>query len=305
MRRIARPLEAMGARVELDDGHLPMTITGGALAPILWESEVASAQVKGAILLAALCAGVPATVGEPAPTRDHTERMLRALGVAVRADGATVSLEPADRLPAFDLQVPGDPSAAAFLVALATLADGGELVIRGVGLNPGRTGFLRALRRMGGDVEVTEERDEGGEPVGSLVVRPAPLRAIEVDGSDVPAMIDELPVLAALAARAAGTTVVRGAAELRVKESDRIAAVVSNLRSLGVAAEEQEDGFVITGGDAPLRGRVVAHADHRIAMAFGVLGALPGSEVELDDRGCVAVSYPAFWEDLRRVTSER
>ena len=305
MARVARPLTAMGASVELEGGHLPMTIRGGTLAPLRWATGVASAQVKSAILLAGLVGGVPVQVTEPSRSRDHTERMLARIGATVVTEGTTVTLEPVTALDALDVGVPGDPSSAAFFVALAGLADGGELVLRNVALNETRTGFVRAVRAMGAAVEVMGGTDEAGERVGDLRVGPATLRSIAVTGDDVPAMIDELPMLACLAARARGTTVIRGARELRLKESDRISALVSNLRTLGVDVEELPDGLAVTGGEGVLRGRVATHGDHRIAMAFGVLSALRGSDIDVDDRECVSVSYPRFWEDLERVVVHR
>jgi len=303
MRRVARPLEAMGARVELAaHGGLPMTIHGGALHSVEWQSEVASAQVKSAVLLAGLTANVPVTVVEPAPTRDHTERMLLARGVTVRVDGTHVSLTPGGPLRAMDVAVPGDPSSAAFLIAVATLARHAELVIEAVCVNDTRVGFVRALADMGGVVRFENARQEGGEPVADIVVESATLRGITVGGDQVPAMIDELPLLACVASRASGETLITGAAELRVKESDRIMAVVANLRALGVQAEELPDGMLITGSDAPLRGEVRAHGDHRLAMAFGVLAALPGNDITVDDRECVRVSYPGFWRDVERIS---
>jgi len=302
MRRVARPLEAMGATVELPPhGGLPMTVRGGSLHGVEWKGEVASAQVKSAVLLAGLVGEVPVTVIEPAATRDHTERMLRARGVTVDGDGNRVSLTPSGPLRAMDVAVPGDPSSAAFLVALASLATSGELTVEAVCVNETRIGFLLALGRMAGRVRFENERQEGGEPIADIVVAPASLRGITVGANEVPAMIDELPLLACVASRAAGDTLITGAAELRVKESDRIMAVVANLRAIGVKAEELPDGMLVTGSDAPLRGTVQTHGDHRLAMAFGVLAALPGSDIRMDDRECVRVSYPEFWNDLERV----
>ena len=306
MRRVARPLAAMGARIDLEGGDgLPMIVRGGALTGIDWRTETASAQLKSAILLAGLVGGVTVTVTEPSPTRDHTERMMRALGVKVESSGARVRLTPATRLSPLEITVPADPSSAAFLAALATLADDGELELTDVCLNPTRTGFFRALERMGGRLTIESTGEEGGEPVGRIRVGDARLRGIAIGGSEVPAMIDEIPLLACLAARAEGETVITGAGELRVKESDRIATVVSNLRALGIDASELPDGMRIVGNPsaAPLRGSVRTHGDHRIAMAFGVLGALDGGQVEIDDRACVSVSYPNFWDDLRRSTA--
>ena len=304
MRRVARPLELMGARIVLaESGSLPMTVHGGDLRPLDYASDTASAQVKSAVLLAGLVAGVPVRVVEPAPSRDHTERMLVARGAAVVREGNGVSLEPTAHLAAADLRVPGDPSSAAFLAALAALADGGELRLPGVCLNPTRTGFFHVLTRMGARLRVEDEASVDGDRVGTVVVAPGDLVATRVDGPEVPSLIDELPLLACVAARAVGVTEIRGAGELRVKESDRIAAVVANLRRLGVEAEELPDGLLVQGGRGPLRGRVASHGDHRLAMAFGVLGALDGSDVAIDDPGCVAVSYPDFWRDLAGAAS--
>ncbi len=302
MARVARPLAQMGARFELSEGgRLPMTVYGGELEAITYESPVPSAQVKSAVLFAALCGKVEATVRESPRSRDHTERMLAARGAEVWVNDDAVMLWPTERLPALDVLVPGDPSSAAFLVAFAALANEGELRLPDVCLNETRVGFYRALADMGARLEVEDERTEGGETVGTLLALAGrPLRGTRITAADVPAVVDELPLLACVAARAVGETVVSGAAELRVKESDRIAAVVSNLRAVGVEAAETEDGFVIRGGTGPLRGRIESHGDHRIAMAFGVLGALPGNEITVDDPSCVDVSYPGFWRDLAR-----
>lgn len=302
MRRVAEPLRAMGAHVDLSPtGGLPMTVSAGPLRPLEWTSPVASAQVKSAVLLAALLGGVQATVEEPHQSRDHTERMLEGRGVMLHRRGTAVEIPAGQRVLPVDVDVPADPSSAAFFLALAVMATRSELALVDVCLNSTRTGFLSALGRMGGGVRVVDRREDGGESIGTLMPVASRLRGLHVSPEDVPSMIDELPLLACLGARAEGTTMVRGAAELRVKESDRIAAVVSNLRRIGVKAEELEDGFSVEGSDAPLSGRVETHGDHRIAMAFGVLAALPGNAIEVDDRGCVAVSYPGFWADLDRV----
>jgi 3-phosphoshikimate 1-carboxyvinyltransferase len=311
MRRIAAPLRAMGATVTFEGaaGHegLPMRVRGAVLVPITWRSEQASAQVKGAVLLAGLVAGVEVVVTEPAPSRDHTERMLAARGVSLDLLPDGVRLHGGQRLAALDTVVPGDPSSAAFFAALAALADEGELRLEGVCLNPSRTGAFDVLRRMGAQLRIEDERLLGGEPVGTVVVAPGELRGTEVRGAEVPRCIDELPMLACVAAFAEGETVIADAAELRVKESDRIAAVVANLQALGVDAEERADGLVVRGrpraaGPSGLAGRVATHGDHRLAMAFGVLGALPGSAVAIDDRACVDVSYPTFWAHLAAAT---
>jgi 3-phosphoshikimate 1-carboxyvinyltransferase len=302
MKRVAKPLEAMGARFEFANGEgLPMTVRGGLLRGLTWFSETASAQVKSAILLAGLVADVPVEVHEPVATRDHTERMLRARGVDVRTEGTVVTLLPAARLDAADTGVPGDPSSATFFMALAAMAAAGTLSIDHVCVNPSRTGAFKVLADMGALVGYEEAHDDGGEPVARLVVSPRLLRGITIAPEVVPSLIDELPMIACVAARAEGETRVTGAAELRVKESDRIAAIVQNLKAVGADAEELSDGFVVRGSDRPYRGRVTTHGDHRIAMAFGVLGALDGNAIEVDDRDCVNVSYPGFWSDLARV----
>ena len=305
MRRVKAPLEQMGAGLELPaNGGLPMTVRGAKLHDIEWRSEVASAQVKSCILLAALTAGVEATVREPSRSRDHTERMLAAMGVEVWTNDEAVMLLPTTRLAPLDLEVPGDPSSASFFAALAALAGSGELLLRHVGVNETRTGFFAALREMGASVELTDSVRESGEWVADVLVSSGkPLRGITIGGEAIPTVIDELPLLACISAYVEGETRVTGAAELRVKESDRIAAVVGNLRELGADADELPDGFVIRGTNPVLRGRVTTHGDHRLAMAFGVLGALPGNEIAVDAPDCVTVSYPDFWAHLARVVS--
>ncbi len=302
MRRVAAPLEAMGARVELPEhGGLPMIVHGGPLHGVTWHSDVASAQVKTAILLAGLVADVPVEVHETAATRDHTERMLQARGVDVRSEELTVTLVPRGRLDAGDIDVPGDPSSAAFFVGLAAMGVAGEIALANVGTNPTRTGAFKVLRRMGVTLRYADESQQGGEPVATVVASAGTLRATVVAPDEVPSLIDELPLIACVAARAGGETRVTGAGELRVKESDRIRAIVSNLRAIGAEAEELPDGFVVRGSDRPLKGIVTTHGDHRIAMAFGVLGAVAGNTITLDDPSCVAVSYPTFWDDLSHV----
>ncbi|MCX5761607.1 MAG: 3-phosphoshikimate 1-carboxyvinyltransferase [Gemmatimonadetes bacterium] len=304
MRRVKEPLTQMGARFECEGpgDTLPMTIHGAQLLGMTWHAETASAQVKSAILLAGLVADVPVEVHEPVPTRDHTERMLMARGVDVRTDGGAVTLVPSATLNAADQLVPGDPSSAAFFAALAALADTGELALNDVCINPTRAGAFRVLRRMGARVTYEQTRSEGGEEVARVIVGPGTLRGTEIGGAEVPSLIDELPILACVAACADGETRVTGAHELRVKESDRIKAIVDNLRAVGAEAEELPDGFVVRGvGRRPFAGRVTTHGDHRIAMAFGVLGAIPGSAIIIDDPACAAVSFPTFWEELSRV----
>ena len=307
MARVSRPLAAMGAKFAFDEGeHLPMAITGGSLTSIEWANPTSSAQVKSAVLLAGLVARVPVSVVEPVRSRDHTERMLSALGVELRSCGGHAALTPTSELSPFQLDVPADPSSAAFLAALAAsggVAGGAPIELTDVALNPTRLGFFRVLRQMGADVTWEVEREECGEPVGTITVVPRGLRGVSVRAEQVPAMIDELPLLACLATRAEGETEIRGAGELRVKESDRISAVVENLRAVGAEAEELPDGLRVRGTGGALGGAIRAHGDHRLAMAFGVLGAVSGEDIAIDDRECVSVSYPGFWSDLARVTA--
>ena len=305
MRRVQRPLEAMGATVELPGhGGLPMHVRGGALESVEWTSDTPSAQVKSCVLLAALTAGVEATVREPSRSRDHTERMLASMGAEVWVNDDAVMLFAEQALSPLELTVPGDPSSASFFAALAVLASDGELLARRVGMNETRNGFFAVLREMGAAIELENAVRASGEHVADLrIATGRELAGVTVGGAAIPTLIDELPLLACVAAYAEGETRVTGAAELRVKESDRIAAVVDNLRRLGADADELPDGFVVRGTRPRLRGMVTTHGDHRLAMAFGVLSAVPGNEIAIDDRACVAVSYPEFWADLARVTA--
>ena len=304
MKRIADPLTKMGARFEFDRGDgLPMTVHGGALRSVDWDTKSASAQVKSAILLAGLVSQVEVRVTESSPSRDHTERMLRAMGVDISNDGNRVCLRPAVKLSARDIAVPADPSSAAFFVALAALASGGQLVLDDVCLNPTRIGFLDAIMKMGGDISSDQRKNDGGEEIGTLIVRPAPLRNLSVGEAEVPSLIDELPLLACVAAGAGVELVITGASELRVKESDRINAVVQNLRAVGANAEELPDGLRVLAGRREFSGTVDPRGDHRIAMAFGVLSAASGNSITIKNPECVAVSYPGFWEDLKRVAA--
>ena len=302
MARITQPLRGMGAEIASTDGeHLPVRIRGGVLTPLVWESPVASAQVKTALFFAGLVGGVRVSVTEPGHSRDHAERLLRVLGVRVDADGTATTVHPVESLPAFDGDIPGDYSSAAYLLAAGVLAEHGEVVVEGVGINPTRTGFGRVLERMGARIEVQGRWMSLGEPAATLLARPAALTAVEVHPEEVPGLVDEVPMLACLAARAEGTSVFHGVGELRVKESDRLALVARNLAGLGVDARAENDTLWVTGTDRPLSGRVETAGDHRLAMAFAVLAAAPKAAVVLDDVRCVAVSYPGFLGDLARV----
>jgi 3-phosphoshikimate 1-carboxyvinyltransferase len=303
MRRVADPLRQMGADIRFEgaEGLLPMCISAGKLGPIEWTSPTASAQVKSALLLAGVTARVAIVVREPSRSRDHTERMLAALGAPINVSGAVVRLA-ADCPPLeqFAFDVPGDPSSAAFFAAWALLS-GAPLRTGIVSVNPTRIGFFRVLQRAGAEVSVEPEGFHLGEPIGRIAVRGRLGQAFTLGEAEVPTLIDELPLLACLAVRTPGETRVTGAAELRAKESDRIATVVNNLRGIGAQADELPDGFVVHGTTAPLRGSVTTHGDHRIAMAFGVLGAEPGNQIAVDDPACVDVSFPRFWLELERL----
>lgn len=302
MKRIAEPLTYMGAKFEFDRGDgLPMTVHGVDLRSVDWDTKSASAQVKSAILLAGLVSQVEVRVTETSRSRDHTERMLRSMGVDVESDQNQVCLRPARRLAPLDLAVPADPSSAAFFVALASLAGAGELQLDDVCLNPTRVGFINAIKRMGGDIRVTARASEGGEETGTLSVYPATLGDLRITAADVPSLIDELPLLACVAAAAGVQLEVTGAAELRVKESDRISVVVRSLRAVGATAAELPDGLRVLPGARKFSGTVDPQGDHRIAMAFGILSAVSGNQIEIRNPEVVAVSYPRFWEDLRRV----
>ena len=304
MKRVAEPLTYMGARFEFEHGDgLPMTVHGVELRSIDWDTGTSSAQVKSAILLAGLVSAVEVRITEKSRSRDHTERMLRAMGADVENDGNQVCLRPARRLNAIGIDVPGDPSSAAFFVALASLAKDGELTLADVGLNPTRTGFLEAMKRMGAEINDTARAVSGGEEIGSLSVRPARLRSTRITANEVPSLIDELPLLACVAAGAGVDLEITGAAELRVKESDRISVVVQNLRAVGADVEELADGLRVHASTRELSGTIDPHGDHRIAMAFGVLSAASGNRIIVENPECVAVSYPGFWDDLRRVAA--
>jgi 3-phosphoshikimate 1-carboxyvinyltransferase len=296
MRRVTDPLAQMGARIDSHGGLPPLHIHGGAaLRGIRYELPVASAQVKSALLLAGLYAEGTTEILEPHPTRDYTERMLAAFGWPIDFAPGRARLDGGHALLAVDVEVPADFSSAAFFLVAASIVPGSQLRLPGVGLNPRRTGLLQALRLMGADIVVEREHVAGGEPVGDLVVRHAPLHGIELPAALVPDMIDEFPILFIAAAAASGRTVVRGAAELRVKESDRIAAMASGLRALGVAIEETPDGAIVDGGPIGA-GTVESLTDHRIAMSFAVAGLRATDPVRINDCRHVATSFPGFRE---------
>ncbi len=296
MRRVTGPLAQMGAKIDTEaDGTPPLRVHGGqTLHGIAFASPVASAQVKSAVLLAGLYATGETSVTEPHPTRDYSERMLRAFGVDIAFSPGQARLRGGQRLRPTDIVVPADFSSAAFFLVAASIIPGSELRLRAVGLNPRRTGLLAALRLMGADITEENHAEQGGEAVADLVVRYAPLHGAEIPEALVPDMIDEFPALFVAAAAAQGNTVVRGAAELRVKESDRLAAMATGLRTLGVQVDETEDGATIHGGAALGSGTIESHGDHRIAMAFAIAGQLSTGEVRVNDIANVATSFPYF-----------
>jgi 3-phosphoshikimate 1-carboxyvinyltransferase len=305
--RIAEPLTLMGADVQATDGRLPpFTVTGARLRAIHYELPVASGQVKSCVLLAALGADGATTVTEPAPTRDHTERMLAAAGVTVHRNGRHVTAVNADELTLDELVIPGDPSSAAFAIAAGVLVPGSRLLLRDVGVNWTRSGFVRIVQRMGGivigDLE-DEPTDEIAttEPVTDLDVTAGPLAGTVVEADEVPLAIDELPLVALLGCFAEGETVVRGAQELRFKESDRIATVVEGLRGLGASIEATEDGFAVAGTGGLRGGRMSSHGDHRLAMLAAVAGLASREGVEVDGMEAAQVSYPRFLDDVARL----
>ncbi len=303
--RIALPLREMGAQIETTDGHAPLTITGGPLQPIRYELPVASAQVKSAILLAGLFAEEgPTIVVEPEATRDHTERMLRAAGVRVTKVGNEISVWPAQSLKPFSIDVPGDFSSAAPFLLAASLVPGSELRLHGVDVNPTRIGFLNVLERMGARISLYNRTVVGGEPVADIEVVASELVATQIDASEVPLLVDELPLFAMAAAVARGTSSVRGAEELRAKETDRIDTVVQALRPMGVRITKFPDGFKVLGVPARLRGGVVRSAgDHRIAMLGAIAGLYSKEGVRIEDAEAVGVSFPGFFSLLDSVVT--
>jgi 3-phosphoshikimate 1-carboxyvinyltransferase len=298
MERVAEPLRTMGARVETTDGGAPVVVEGGRLRGIEYELPVASAQVKSAVLLAGLYADGQTVVSEPLTTRDHTELLLRGAGLRVVRRGRRITVQPAQRLELGVVEIPGDLSAAAPFLAAASLLAGSELTVHDVGLNPTRNGFLEVLGRMGARLTVLHRRRAGQEPAGDLDVRSSELVATSVGRAEVPLLMDEVPLLALVAGMARGTTTIRGAGELRVKESDRVEAVTEALRPLGIHIEPLEDGFRVRGVPARPRGgtTIEARGDHRIAMLGGVAGLVSREGVRIEGDEAVAVSFPGFFD---------
>jgi 3-phosphoshikimate 1-carboxyvinyltransferase len=308
MRRVGGPLAEMGATINgRDGGNLaPLAIAGRRLQGATIRTPVASAQVKSALLLAALTAEGPTTVIEPALSRDHSERMLRAFGaelVVGGAGGTEVTVTPGARLRGQAVVVPGDISSAAFWLVAGAITPGAELTVENVGLNPSRTGILEVLAQMGAAIEVRNPRDVAGEPVGDLHVCHGPLKAFSIGGALIPRLVDEIPVLAVAACCADGVSTIRGAEELRVKETDRLAVMARHLGAMGARLEEHADGLTIQGATTLHGAEVESETDHRVAMSLAVASLVAQGDTRLHDSAAAAVSYPGFWEDLARLRS--
>ena len=299
MKRIMTPLQSMGADIVSIKGNecAPLRITGKSLQAVHYQSPVASAQVKSCVLLAGMYADGITRVTEPVLSRNHTEIMLNYLGAKVTSQGTTASIEPEPLLKAREIQVPGDISSAAYFIAAGLLTPGSQILLRNVGINPTRDGILKVCRAMGADITLLNVNEEG-EPVADLLIRSSQLHGTTVEGSIIPTLIDEIPMIAVMAAFAEGTTVIRDAAELKVKESDRIAVVTEGLRRMGADIQPTEDGMIIHGGK-PLQGaKINSYLDHRIAMSFAVAGTICDGTMDIVNGDCVNISYPGFYKDL-------
>ena len=300
MKRVITPLSEMGASIKSHDGCLPMTVTGGHLHGIDYISPVASAQVKSCVLFAGLYADGKTSVTEPAISRNHTELMLRGFGASVKTDEEKhyVEVEPEPVLHGQDITVPGDISSAAYFLVAGLICEDADILVKNVNINPTRAGILKVIEDMGGNISYIDRRTVSGEEVADINVRTSALHGTTVEGDIIPTLIDELPVIAVMAAYADGTTVIRDAAELRVKESDRIATVTENLRAMGCDITATDDGFIINGGQ-PLHGtEIKTHKDHRIAMSFAVAALNASGDTEIDDPLCVSISFPDFFSKL-------
>lgn len=303
MKRIIDPLSAMGAQITSikQNDCAPLQIVGAPLHGIHYHSKVASAQVKSSILLAGLYADGKTQVTEPALSRNHTEIMLRFFGADVTSEGVTASILPAEELYGQKITVPGDISSAAYFIAAALLVSGSELLIKNVGINPTRDGILRVCQSMGADITLQNAVYDSGEPSADLLVRHSSLKATQIGGELIPTLIDEIPVIAVMACAANGTTIIKDAAELKVKESNRIRTVVDNLKIMGADIEETDDGMIIHGGK-PLHGGIIeSYLDHRIAMSFAVASLIAEGETTIRNADCINISYPTFYQDLERL----
>ncbi|MGH7792342.1 MAG: 3-phosphoshikimate 1-carboxyvinyltransferase [Thermodesulfobacteriota bacterium] len=306
MERVVRPLTKMGARIWGRDAgkRLPLAIQGNRLSGIQYRLPVPSAQVKSAILLAGLYADGETEVIEPSPTRDHTERMLSYFGIDFEKNGTSVKIKSQKLLKGGELQVPADISSAAFFIVAAVINSNSEVLIKNIGINPHRTGIIEILKQMGGNIEILHERELNGEPVGDVLVRASTLKSAEIKGDIIPRAIDELPVIAVAACFAEGETIIKDARELRVKETDRIKAVTTELRKLGAEVEELDDGMIIEGKEMLTGARCSSWGDHRIAMALAIAGTRAKGITEIEDAECVSVSFPGFFDVMKRLRAE-
>ena len=303
MKRIMTPLSMMGADITSLKGNdcAPLRICGGQLHGVSYTSPVASAQVKSCILLAGLYADAPTSVTEPVLSRNHTELMLAGFGAHITSSGTTATIEPEPDLNSMKIEVPGDISSAAYFLAAGLMIPNSEIMIKNVGINPTRDGILRVAKEMGGDITILNEKTSGGEPTCDLLVRSSSLKGVTIGGEIIPTLIDEIPMIAVMACFAEGTTTIKDAQELKVKESNRIDTVVTNLKAMGAHIEATDDGMIIEGG-YPLHGAVIdSHLDHRIAMSFavGALGA--DGETTIEGADCVKISYPEFYQTLEKL----
>lgn len=304
MGRIIKPLSMMGASIESLKGNncAPLKIEGRQLHGIHYDSPVASAQVKSCVLLAGLYGDDTTSVTEPFLSRNHTELMLAHFGAEVTSQGTTASIQPEPKLHGLDISVPGDISSAAYFIAAALLVPGSEVLIKNVGINPTRDGILRVCEAMGADIQLLNRSTAAGEPVADLLVRYSPLRGTVIEGAIIPTLIDEIPIIAVLAAFAEGTTVIRNAEELKVKESNRLDIMVTELTAMGCKVQGTDDGMMIEGG-APLHGTAIdSRMDHRIAMSFAIAGLAASGTTTLERAECVDISYPHFYEDLEKLS---
>ena len=301
MKRVVTPLREMGARINGRDGgnYAPLAIQGGKLQAARFALPVASAQVKTAILLAGFYADGTTMVQEPVPSRDHTERMLRYLGVPLTGSGTEIAVTGGSELNGDYIEVPGDPSSAAFLIVAGLLVHDAEVLVRSVGVNPTRTGFLEILQNMGARIELLNMREMSGEPVADIRVRAGRLTGVTINGAIIPRTIDELPILAVAAAYAEGTTIIRDARELRVKETDRIAAMCTELKKMGADIEEQDDGMIIRGKESLSAAVCTSYGDHRVAMSMAVAGLAAQGETRVEDCACIKTSFPGFMNCLQ------
>lgn len=300
MKRIITPLSMMGANIVSLNGNdcAPLRICGSSLHGITYNSPVASAQVKSCVLLAGLYADAPVSVTEPVLSRNHTELMLSGFGAKITSSGTTATIEPNPELNGMQIKVPGDISSAAYFIAAGLMVPNSEILIKNVGINPTRDGILRVVKEMGGDITILNKKVSGGEPTCDLLVRTSTLKGVTVGGDIIPTLIDEIPMIAVLACFAEGTTIIKDAQELKVKESNRIDTVVTNLKAMGAHIEATDDGMIIDGG-YPLHGAVIdSHLDHRIAMSFAIGALCADGETTIEGAECVKISYPKFYETL-------